>query len=131
VFGTLAAGWTIVGVSAFLAKSGMSAALIQRQGRLEETAATATVATFAGGVALSLPALALSPIVGFYFHGRHVGLVAGARGRALHERRVVPDALLRRRFSFLRTSVVDLPKMVPALPWPEGVASENKAVAGS
>src|SRR2546427_6828049 len=57
VFGTLAAGWTIVGISAFLAESGMGGALIQRQERLEEAAATATVATFAAGVALSLLAL--------------------------------------------------------------------------
>ena len=109
VFGTLAAGWTIVGVSAFLVESGMSAALIQRKDRLEEAAATATVATFVGGVALSLLALALSPIVGFYFHSHDVGLVAAALSGVLlmNAATVVPDALLRRRFSFLRTSVVD------------------------
>ena len=58
----------------------MGAALIQRQDRLEEAAATATVATFVGGVALSL--------------------------LALNAAAVVPDALLRRRCSFL-TNVVD------------------------
>ena len=87
----------------------MSAALIERQDRLEETAATATVATFAAGVALSLLALTLSPIVRFYFHSQDVGLVAAAlSGRLLlNAAVVVPDALLLRRFSFLRTNVVD------------------------
>jgi PST family polysaccharide transporter len=108
VFGTLAAGWTIIGVSAFLAESGMNAALIQRQDRLEEAAATATVATFAAGVALSLLALALSPVVGLYFKSHDVGLVAAALSGVLflNAAMVVPDALLRRRFSFLRTAVV-------------------------
>src|SRR5262245_25864824 len=49
VFGTLAAGWTIVGASSFVVESGMSSALIQRRDRLEEAAATATVATFGAG----------------------------------------------------------------------------------
>jgi hypothetical protein len=55
-------------------------ALIQRQDRLEEAAATATVATFAAGVALSL--LALNAAV------------------------VLPDAFLLRRISF-PTNLVD------------------------
>jgi O-antigen/teichoic acid export membrane protein len=109
VFGTLAAAWTIVGVSAFVAESGMSSALIQRRDRLQEAAATATVATFAAGAALSLLALALSPLVGRYFHSHEVGLVAAAISGVLFldAVTVVPDALLRRRFSFLRRGVVD------------------------
>jgi O-antigen/teichoic acid export membrane protein len=109
VFGTLAAGWTIIGVSAFLAESGMNAALIQRKDRLEEAASTATAATFAAGIALSLLALALSPVVGLYFQSHEVGLVAAALSGVLfiNAAMVVPDALLRRRFSFLRTAVVN------------------------
>ena len=109
VFGTFAAGWTIVGVSSFVAESGMHSALIQRQDRLEEAAATATVATFAAGVALALLAFALSPLVGLFFHSHEVGLVAAALAGVLlmNAATVVPDALLRRRFSFLRRAVVD------------------------
>jgi PST family polysaccharide transporter len=109
VFGTLAAAWTIVGVSAFLAESGMNSALIQRHDRLDEAASTATVATFAAGVALSLLALALSPILGLFFHSHEVGLVAAALSGVLfiNAAMVVPDALLRRRFSFLLRSVID------------------------
>ena len=109
VFGTLAAGWTIVGASSVLVESGMSSALIQRQDRLEEAAATATVATFAAGIGLALLALALSPVVGLFFHSHEVGLVAAALSGMLflNAATIVPDALLRRRFSFLRRGVVD------------------------
>jgi O-antigen/teichoic acid export membrane protein len=109
VFGTLAAGWTIVGASSFVVESGMSSALIQRQDRLEEAAATATVATFGAGIGLALLALALAPVVGLFFHSHEVGLVAAALSGMLfmNAATVVPDALLRRRFSFLRRGVVD------------------------
>ena len=109
VFGTLAAGWTIIGVSSLIAESGMRSALIQRQDRLEEAAATATIATLAAGVALALLAFALSPLVGLFFHSHEVGLVAAALAGVLlmNAATVVPDALLRRRFSFLRRAVVD------------------------
>jgi O-antigen/teichoic acid export membrane protein len=109
VFGTLAAGWTIVGASSFLVESGMGSALIQRQDRLEEAAATATVATFGAGIGLALLALVLSPVVGLFFHSHEVGLVAAALSGMLfmNAATVVPDALLRRRFSFLRRGVVD------------------------
>jgi hypothetical protein len=87
----------------------MSRALILRQDRLEEAAATATVATFAAGVVLSLLALTLLPVAGFYFHSQDVKLVAAALSGLplLNAAVVVPDALLLRRFSFLRTNVVD------------------------
>jgi PST family polysaccharide transporter len=109
VFGTIAAGWTIVGASSFVAESGMSSAIIQRRDRVDEAASTALVAALAAGVGLSLLALAVSPVVGLYFHDREVGLVAAALAGILllDAAAVVPDALLRRRFSFLRRGVVD------------------------
>jgi PST family polysaccharide transporter len=67
------------------------------------------VATLAAGFGLSLLALAVSPVIGLFFHDREVGLVAAALAGLLllDAAAVVPDALLRRRFSFLRRGVVD------------------------
>ena len=109
VFGAFAAAWTLVGVSSFLVESGMSSALIQRKDRLDEAAATAVVATFAAGLGLTALALACSPLVGLYFHSRRIGLVAAAMSGVLflNAITIVPDALMRRRFSFLRRGVID------------------------
>jgi PST family polysaccharide transporter len=48
-------------------------------------------------------------VVGLYFHSHEVGLVAAALSGVLFmdAATVVPDALLRRRFSFLRRGVID------------------------
>jgi O-antigen/teichoic acid export membrane protein len=109
VFGAFAAAWIIVGVSTFFVESGMSSALIQRNDRLEEAAATAVLSTFAAGIGLGLIALALSPVVGLFFDSREVGLLSAALSGVLlvNAATVVPDALLRRRFSFVRRVVVD------------------------
>ena len=109
VFGTFAAAWTIVGFSTIFAESGMSAALIQRKDRLEEAAATAVASTFAAGVGLSALALVLSPLLGLYFDSREVGVTAAALAGLLfiNAASVVPDALLRRRFSIVRFGVID------------------------
>jgi PST family polysaccharide transporter len=109
VFGTFAAAWILLGVSSLFVESGMSAALIQRKDRMHEAAATAVVATFAAGVGLTVLAGALSPLVGLYFHSREIGLLAAALSGVLflNAATVVPDALMRRRFSFLRSGVID------------------------
>jgi PST family polysaccharide transporter len=109
VFGAFAAAWILVGVGTFFAESGMSAALIQRQDRLDEAAATAMLATLAAGVALSAIALGASPLVGLYFHSHEIGLLAAALSGVLflNAVTVVPDALMRRRFSYIRLMVVD------------------------
>jgi O-antigen/teichoic acid export membrane protein len=109
VFGTFAAAWILVGVTALFAESGMSAALIQRNDRLEEAAATAVISTLAGGIALTAIALAASPLVGLFFHSREIGLLSAALSGVLflNGATVVPDALMRRRFSFLRRTIVD------------------------
>jgi O-antigen/teichoic acid export membrane protein len=109
VFGAFAAAWVVVGVGTFFAESGMSAALIQRNDRLEEAAATAVVSTLIGGVALSVIALGAAPLIGLFFHSREIGLLAAALSGVLflNAATVVPDALMRRRFSFLRRVIVD------------------------
>jgi O-antigen/teichoic acid export membrane protein len=109
VFGAFAAAWIIVGVSTFLTESGMSSALIQRNDRLDEAAATAVVSTFATGLGLSLVALALAPLVGLFFHDHEIGLLSAALAGVclVNSATVVPDALMRRRFAFVRRVVVD------------------------
>jgi PST family polysaccharide transporter len=87
----------------------MLAALIHRKDRLDEAASTATVATLLGGVALTLVALAASPLIGALFHSAQVGRVAAVSSGLLLIRSllVVPEALLQRRFSFLRRLVIE------------------------
>ena len=104
--GQFAAG-SLVMVGALLAESGMSAALIQRPDRVEEAAATAVLATVAAGAAFALAALAASPLIGLFFDSREIGLVAAALSPwvLVRQAAVVPEALLQRRFSFLRRLV--------------------------
>lgn len=108
-FGELAAGTILVIAGELFAESGMLAALIQRRDRVEEAANTALVATLAGGVVLSLVALALSPLVGLFFESDQVTEIAAATAVwiLLRSATTVPDALMQRRFSFLRRVVVE------------------------
>ena len=99
----------MVGVSTLLTESGMGSALIQRNDRLEEAAATAFLSTFAAGTCFALFALALSPLVGLYFDSHEIGLLSAALSGVLfvNAATVVADALLRRRFSFVRLVVIN------------------------
>jgi O-antigen/teichoic acid export membrane protein len=108
-FGVLAAGSILVGIGSLFAEAGLMAALIQRRDRIEEAASTAVVATLAGGLVLSLVALALAPLVGLYFDSGEVTRVAAAMSGllVLQAATVVPDALMQRRFSFVRRIVVE------------------------
>ncbi|MDX6491612.1 MAG: hypothetical protein QOD43_1857 [Gaiellaceae bacterium] len=109
VFGRFAAGSIIVGAGAIFVESGMLSALIQRRDRLDEAVNTAFASTLLGGAALTLFALAVSPLIGLLFSSHEIGLVAAAMSGVLlvGAAKVVPDALLQRRFSFLRRLVVD------------------------
>jgi O-antigen/teichoic acid export membrane protein len=108
-FGQLAAGAVLVQAGLWFADSGLSAALIQRRDRVEEAASTAAVATILGGVALGLVALAASPLIGLVFKSHQVTLVAAACAGWILIRApaIVPDAVMQRRFIFLRRAVVD------------------------
>jgi PST family polysaccharide transporter len=108
-FGHFAAGSVVVGLSAVLGESGMLAALIQRRHNLEEALNSAFLATLAGGVALSLVALGAAPLVTLFFNSHEAGVVAAVMSGWMLLRliAIVPDALLQRRFSFLRRVVVD------------------------
>jgi PST family polysaccharide transporter len=108
-FGVLAAGSILVGIGTLFAEAGMMSALIQRRDRIDEAASTAVVATLVGGLILSLLALALAPLIGLYFGRSEVTLVAAAMSGwlLLQAATVVPDALMQRRFSFVRRVVVE------------------------
>ncbi len=108
-FGHFAAGSVAVGVGAVIGESGLLAALIQREQDVEEAMNSALIATVAGGVALSLLALAAAPLIALFFHSHEAGLVAAAMSGWMLLRMVaiVPDAALQRRFSFMRRVVID------------------------
>ncbi len=108
-FGLVAAGSIVVGAAELFANSGMVAALVQRPDRIEEAANTALIATIGAGFALSLVALALAPLVGAFFQSDQVTEIAAATSVwiLLRSATNVPDALMQRRFSFLRRLVVE------------------------
>jgi O-antigen/teichoic acid export membrane protein len=108
-FGEFAAGSIFIGFGVVFAESGMLAALIYRRDRLEEAASTAVVATIAAGVGMGLVGIAVSPLIGLFFHSATIGLVAAVMAGYLLLRQavIVPDALMQRRFSFLRRAVVE------------------------
>ena len=108
-FGQLAAGTILVGLTGLFTESGMVSALVYRRDRLEEATATATVSTILGGILFSLISLALAPVIGAIFHSSTVtGVAAAVSGLAfLHTSAVVAEALMQRRFSFVRRTIVE------------------------
>jgi O-antigen/teichoic acid export membrane protein len=108
-FGIYAAGSVLVELGQIFAGSGIQAALIARQDRLEEAANTAVLSSLAAGALLSLVAAALSPVVGAFFDSGDIAAVAAVMSGAvvLRNAKLVPDALMQRNFSFLRRVVVD------------------------
>lgn len=108
-FGQFTAGLVLVGLARLYTESGMLSALVYRRDRLEEAAATAVVATVLGGFIFGLVMLALAPVIGSFFDSETItGVAAAASGLALLRTvSVVPEALLQRRFSFLRRTVVE------------------------
>jgi O-antigen/teichoic acid export membrane protein len=126
--GYFAAGSILVGFAGLFAESGMAAAVIHRRDRVDEAAATATVATMGAGVVIGLVALASAPLIGHIFDSSTVAAVAAAMAGVLFltTARVVPNALLQRRFSFLRRVVVQ-----PAAALAFGVAAIISTSQGS
>jgi O-antigen/teichoic acid export membrane protein len=87
----------------------MLAALIHREDRIDEAASTATLATALSGLLFTVLALAASPLIGAIFQSSRVGHIAAASSGLLFVRAllIVPQALLQRRFSFLRRMIVE------------------------
>jgi O-antigen/teichoic acid export membrane protein len=108
-FGQFAEGTLVVNISMVFTESGMMAALIHRKDRIDEAASTAVVASACGGMALTLAALALAPLIGLIFDSSTVTALAAASAGLLFLRSllVVPESLLQRRFSFLRRMVIE------------------------
>lgn len=108
--GDLLKGMLLVNIGLLFTESGMLAALIHRKDRIEEAASTAVISTILSGFVFGLLALALSPVVGLLFESRdRVGELAAASSGLIFVRsmRIVPDALLQRRFSFLRRLIIE------------------------
>jgi PST family polysaccharide transporter len=118
--GQYTSGSILVGFGILLAGSGMLAALIHREDRLDEAASTATVATVGAGVLLALLGLVTAPLVGAFFGSDTVTAVAAVSAGILflQSARTVPNAILQRRFSFLRRLIVE-----PAATIAFGIAS--------
>jgi PST family polysaccharide transporter len=108
-FGRFAAGTLVVGVGLLVGESGMLGALIQRRDRLEEALNSVFLATLAGGLVLTVLSLASAPLVALFFHSHQAGVVAAVMSgwMLLRITAVVPDALLQRRFSFMRRVIID------------------------
>jgi O-antigen/teichoic acid export membrane protein len=104
VFGVFAAGSILQTFGEIFTESGMTAALLQRRERVDAAAATVLVSTFVGGLVLALIALALSPLVGLFFHSHEAGLIAAVLSGYLVVNGVtgVPGTLLQRRFALRR-----------------------------
>lgn len=109
--GQLAAGTVLVGAALLFSEGGMLSALIQwrEESNLDRAASTAFVSTLLTGVLLVALAVASAPLLGIFFDDDTVTLVAMATSGWLFLRalQVVPDALLQRRFSFVRRVVID------------------------
>ena len=126
--GQCTSGSILVGFGILLAGSGMLAALIHREDRLDEAASTATVATIGAGVLLALLGLVTAPLVGAFFGSDTVTAVAAVSAGILflQSARTVPNAILQRRFSFLRRLIVE-----PAATIAFGIASIVATSRGS
>ncbi len=108
-FGAFAAGSVLVGIGLVIGESGMVAALIRRRDRVEEAFNTAFVATVGGGLALTLAAVAVAPVIGLLFGSFTVGLISAAVAGTMWLRLavIVPNARLQRNFSFMRRALLD------------------------
>jgi PST family polysaccharide transporter len=107
-FGVYASATILLGYTGMLVDSGMAAALIQREDRVEEAASTALAANLVSGFLVAAGVAASAPLLGIYFQSQTVELVALVMaGVVLLDALVlVPDALLQRRFSFYRRLVL-------------------------
>lgn len=108
-YGVYVAGSLITGIGVSLAGGGLQSAIIQRRERVEEAASTAVVSSLLAGATLALLSLALSPLVTLFFHNERAGAITAALSgwSLLRCAAIVPDALMQRRFSFVRRLVVD------------------------
>ena len=108
-FGQYASATVLIAFGVLITESGMHSAVVQREDRLEEAKSTAVAATFLGGILFSLLALAIAPLLGVLFDdGEITELAAVSAGLIfVNSLAVVPNAILQRRFSPIRWTVID------------------------
>ena len=108
-FGQYAAATVLVGFGVLITESGLQAAVVQRQDRLPEAQSTAFVATVVGGLLATGLGIATAPLLGAIFDSDQVTELAigSAALMFVNVLPVVPNAILQRRFSFLRLVAVD------------------------
>lgn len=108
-YGVYVAGSLVTGIGLSLSSGGLQAAVIQRRERLDEALSTAVLSSLATGLALAAVALATAPLVTLFFDDPRTGAVAAALSgwAVLRCAGVVPNALMQRRFSFVRRLIVD------------------------
>lgn len=108
-FGRFTAAIVVVGLGAVVGESGMLAALIQRRDRLQAALESAFVATVGAGLLLTALALLTAPLIGVFFSSGAIALLAAVMSATMLLRLavIVPNALLQRRFSFMRRVAID------------------------
>ena len=108
-FGQYAAATVLVGFGVLITESGLQAAVVQRQDRLPEAQSTAFVAIVVGGLLATGLGIATAPLLGAIFDSDQVTelAIASAALMFVNVLPVVPNAILQRRFSFLRLVAVD------------------------
>lgn len=106
--GFFAAGTVVTAFAFDFVEGGLRAALVQRQGPIDDAAETVFRVTLFAGVLCTLLALAAAPIIGMIFGAHTAGLVAAAMSCSLLLNALVnvPEALLQREFSIARRIVV-------------------------
>ncbi|WP_214365500.1 lipopolysaccharide biosynthesis protein [Pseudonocardia sp. H11422] len=107
--GLYAAGTVLTGFMIMFAEGGLRLALVQRDTDIENAADTVFWVTFAGGVLMSLAALAAAPIVGRVFGNDDAADIAAiTSGMLLMYALInVPEGLLQRNFNFKKRLIVD------------------------
>lgn len=108
-FGVYAAATVLLGFAYMLTEGGMASAVIHRRDRVEEAQSTAVVALWASGAVLSLLALAVSPLIGLIFDSSQVTAIAAVMSGTIFvtTSAAIPEAILQRRFSFLKRLVIE------------------------
>lgn len=108
--GLYAAGSGLALFLVVFAEGALTQALIQRgDDDLDDAADTVFWATAAGGLVMSLLALACAALIGLVFESPTAGAVAAAISgtMVIHSFTNVPDALMQRRLDFRRRLVID------------------------
>ena len=108
-FGQYASATVLIAFGVLITESGMHSAVVQREDRLEEAKSTAVAATFLGGLFFALTALAVAPLLGALFDDGEVTKLAAASAGLIfvNSLAVVPNAILQRRFTTVRLTVID------------------------